>query len=664
MAMIKISRFDGMIPKLEDRSLPETNALLATNVKLTSTTTAPINTPSLSYTPQSPKTSPSETLFIARSGLSSVWFTWMSDVDCVRVPLSSEVESRFCWSGDGAPKMAKYSTAITGAGNNYPAAYFDLGIPTPQTKPTVAPSGGVGAAVTRFYCYTFFSQDGEESGSSPISTISTGKIDDTWALSAMDTAPTNSGAGTASSTTFTNTASAKHWLRVGDEVAFGSAPTVFRTVTAINSAAAFSVTGASIAAETTWARRANWNVSSLTRRIYRTSGTTAQFLLVVDNLSPATTTYNDTIIDANLLGDELVSVGWEPPPVGLKGLCVHASGALAGFVNNIMHFSEPLQPHAWITANTLSAEFDGVGMQAYGSTVVLCTKGSPFIATGVEPSSMTGETLAGLYPCMSKRSVIGLGDSILYASAFGLVRVGSGGVTILTDQFYTKDEWVKLTPTQMICAAINGRVYVRCAVGAATPHIQIFDGPLLTTSDVNVHALYSDTAAGELYLGMADGINLWDPVGGLPMQGQWWSKEFVFPKPVNLGAAKVDFDTAISPVDVAARLAFDAAITAANIILIATGKVHGGINTRAVNAKGVNASDIGQLGGIPVSNAVIFNLHSGVDRLLIATRTVHDTKVFRLPAGIKIDSYYVEVLTQTRVKEIRVAETPNGLRAG
>lgn len=664
MAMIKISRFDGMIPKLEDRALPETNALLATNVKLTSTTTAPINTPSLSYTPQSPKTSPSETLFIARSGLSSAWFTWSSDVDCVRVPLSTEVEARFCWSGDGAPKMAKYSTAITGAGNNYPAAYFDLGIPTPQTKPTVAPSGGVGAAVTRFYCYTFFSQDGEESGSSPVSTISTGKIDDTWALSAMDTAPTNSGAGTATSTTFTNTASAKHWLRVGDEVAFGSAPTVFRTVTAINSAAAFSVTGASIAAETTWARRANWNVSGLTRRIYRTSGTKAQFLLVAANLNPATTTYNDTILDANILGDELISVGWEPPPVGLKGLCVHASGALAGFVNNILHFSEPLQPHAWIAANALSAEFDGVGMQAYGSTVVLCTKGSPFIATGVTPADMTGETLAGLYPCMAKRSVIGLGDSILYASAFGLIRVGSNGVTVVTDQLYTKDEWVTLTPTQMVCAVINGRIYVRCAVGAATPHIRIFDGPLLTTSNVNVHALYSDTATGELYLGLSNGINLWDPVGGSPMQGQWWSKEFVFPKPVNLGAAKVDFDVAISPADLAARTASDAAITAANTALVATGKVRGSINARAVNAKGINASDISRPIGVPVTNAVTFNLHSGVDMSLITSHTVYDTNVFRLPAGYKIDTYYVEVLTQARVKEIRVAETPDGMRAG
>lgn len=67
-----------------------------------------------------------------------------------------------------------------------------LGVTPPVAAPTVTPSGGVGSTVTRVYVYTFVTPWGVESAPSPASAETTGKDDDTWALSALDTAPPHS----------------------------------------------------------------------------------------------------------------------------------------------------------------------------------------------------------------------------------------------------------------------------------------------------------------------------------------------------------------------------------------------------------------------------------------------------------------------------------------
>jgi len=64
----------------------------------------------------------------------------------------------------------------------------------------------------------------------------------------------------------------------------------------------------------------------------------------------------------------------------------------------------------------------------------------------------------------------------------------------------------------------------------------------------------------------------------------------------------------------------------------------------------------------PISNSVVFNLYGGPSRSLLGSKTVTDTKVFRLPSGYKYDNFQIEVATQSSIAEIRIAETPAGLR--
>lgn len=702
MAMIRLTPFAGMQPKIGTRLLPNEAAQSATNVKLQSGELRPLKEAQLLYTPASPKTNPAAAIFSARNGTDqSAWFSWPSDVDCVRVPLSVDVESLFCWTGDGQPKMGLYADLVSGGGDNYPLAASELalGVPAPQTAPTVTPdASGTGSTVTRFYCYTFVAvltdSDGNEiqleSAPSPVSTETSGKVDDVWALAALDTAPPNSGditaltyVGKAVTITTTN----KHYNRVGEQITLAGVTTVTNvngtwTLTAVNAASktmTFSVTSNPAGAYNnatdttdTWTRVVPWATTDMFKRAYRTTGSAGDWQLVNETgIAAATTTYNDTLTDAQIAGDTLISTGWVPPPVGLRGLCKHPSGSLMGFVGNLLCASEPYQPHAWPEEYQLASGYNGVGLGIFGTAAVMATAGVPFVATGVEPASMSGEDVQGMYPCLSKRSVVSLGDAVVYASKHGLVSVGAAGVGIFTAPWYTRDEWEPLNPDTMVCETANGRLYVSYTQDDGAGAMLVFDEGNIVGVTVEASDLYADPATGDLYIATADGICLWDSIVKVPLQMNWRSKEFVFPRPINLGAGKIEFDLAINTDIAAALAALIADIIADNEALfpspttdplteVMSDAIGGGYGNDAYGTVYINGSAIQVPPEEPPSNIVALTLFCGPD--IMASMLVSSELVFRLPAGFKKDHYSVQVTSQCTVKEIRLAETAGELR--
>jgi hypothetical protein len=379
------------------------------------------------------------------------------------------------------------------------------------------------------------------------------------------------------------------------------------------------------------------------------------------------TTYSDTLLDSEIPGDDLLTDGWEPPPVGLTGLCVHSSGALAGFVNNLLCFSVPLQPHAWPPAYQLSSGYNGVGVAAFGSSVVMATQGPPFVATGVEPSTMTGEEVSGMYPCLSKRSVASIGNGVIYASRHGLAQVGVSGVSVITDAFYTRDEWELLNPETMVSAVANGRIYLAYTKDDDVISMLIFDGPIHTGAEVQASTLYAEPGEGELYLTTAAGVLIWDAASEVVMQGNWRSKRFSLPAPVNFGAGKVEFEQAITPEDAAAIEAEIASIVATNEALVTEPlddaevlALGGAFNTLRYNTVSVGGSELEVPPDAPPSNQVTITLYSGSE--VMASKVITSTEMFRFPSGYKKDVYSVEVTSQCAIQEVRIAETPNELR--
>jgi len=650
---VRLTNFGGIVPRTSRRLVGDHVAQIAANCKLSSGELIPFNAPK-----KQAATAAQNCLTLYRAAENASSYHWMSfaqDVDIVKAPLFGK--AKFCWTGDGEPRIADM-TAL-GAGTAY-----TLGTPKPVTAPSVTPTGGVAANTERWYTYTFIAKwdDVElEGAKAPLTGPVTGKPDGTWAITNMDATPINGGSGTASGQVFT--ASAPHWLRIGEQVTILSA---LRTVTAV-AGLTFTVDGSAITGATTWARKAPFP-GTITKNLYRSTGTSGQFQLVAENI--AGTTFNDTLTDGQIPGDELISADWDMPPVGLKGLCVLPSGALCGFLGNKVYFSEPNQPQAWPGSYALTSDFPVAAVASFGTGVLAATNSRPFIITGTEPGQMYGQAWEEVLPCLSKKSMVSLGDMAIYAAPVGLVAVNSSGAQLWSQAYFTETEWKRLNPASMLSAYAARRLYVRYANGDAVRTLTFNlngDNNYLTEIQFDADTLYADDTTGELYFARLGGIYLHDPDDGFAMAQDWMSKEIVLPKPGNLSAAKVNFDLSIDPAQQAAIEAEIAATIAHNAPLLASGNVRGAWNAKpygGANAVGINGSILKMPPEAPPQNEVTFQLYRGTpnkEMTLVAARTVTDSKPFRLPSGYKAESIAVRVISQCPIKSIELGASPSDL---
>lgn len=651
MTALRITTFGGMVPRTDPRLIPDSSAQIASNCTINSGILSPVKRVSSAYVQSKPK--PALAIFRAIYSGGAAWLTWPYDVDAVKMPMPPDVTARFAWTGDGEPRWGKSTDIVAGGDNDYPHSYYALGIPTPVTAPIVTPSGGSGTQVTRFYVNTFFSQDGEESGPSPVSAAAVGYPNGTWDISGMSAFPANTGTGTAAyasgETTFTNAASASHWLRVGDEVVI-SGDTL--TVTAIPAAYSFKVAG-DYSAATSWARKAYWNTTGMKRRLYRTAGTASGFQLVHDDVG---TSYSDTLSDTAIMGDEIISEGWKPPPAGLRGLMVTAYGALAGFVGSEYRESEPYQGHAWPDTYAYRTSQDIVAIAPMGSATGIGTMGTPYVAIGSGPATKALIPVNMPYPCLSKRGMVSDGDGAIYPSNVGLVRINqSAQASVFTEKWFTQRNWEKKGPSTMVCAVGPGRLYVIYEANSRKS-IMVFDMTIgeLTENATEADDIYVDESAGSVYVSNSNGISAL--IGGeYPEQQAWKSKEFVLPKPVNFGAAKVRFEDAIDSVTQAAILAEIAAVEANNAVIYAAGNLKGAVNSHAVNTRAANGSLYEAVPDLPPNNTVTFTLF--VDGAEKYTKEVTSIEPFRLPSGYLGNLVSVQVSSACDIHGIEMAET-------
>src|SRR5690606_11115186 len=128
------------------------------------------------------------------------------------------------------------------------------------------------------------------------------------------------------------------------------------------------------------------NTENIThKRVYRTftSGDTTDFYLVAE-VAVAITTIQDT---ASSPGKILDTEDFVAPPANMAGLVMMANGIAVGFAGNEIIPSEPYLPYAYPTEYRRSLDFDIVAMAAIGNSVIVGTKGLPYLITGVSPSA-------------------------------------------------------------------------------------------------------------------------------------------------------------------------------------------------------------------------------------------------------------------------------------
>ena len=170
-----------------------------------------------------------------------------------------------------------------------------------------------------------------------------------------------------------------------------------------------------------------------------------------------------SVVDTGARGEVMESGGsgkpaWEMPPSGLKGLIELYNGMLGGFVGKQFMVCEPGKPWAW-PVEYQDTVFDNiVGSAKWGQNWVLLTTSAPVVLRG-GPLLFDKQPVQFQQSCVSKRSVVGMGNGVAWASPKGLCFIGDGGARILTDSILSPEQWAALAPATMIGARVEGDLY-------------------------------------------------------------------------------------------------------------------------------------------------------------------------------------------------------------
>lgn len=338
------------------------------------------------------------------------------------------------------------------------------------------------------------------------------------------------------------------------------------------------------------------------KRIYRSqngSSGNGAYLFVAE-IPDSQTTFTDDILSKNL-SEPLATLNFVPPPADMRGLIAMPNGMMAGFSGQDVCFCEPYTPYAWLPEYQLTTDYPIVGLGVFGSSLVVCTTGVPYLVSGVHPSAMTMEKIEVEQACVSKRSIVSFGSGVMYASPDGLVYVGTGGTKIATLGLFSRDEWQALSPSTLSGYYYDGK-YIGVFSGGGGFILNSQEDNSFTTFDDMVTAGYSDRITGSLYLAVNNVICKFN--AGTPKTYRWKSKQFQFLAAASPSTARVDAD----------------------------------------------------------SYPVTFKLYS--DGVLRYTYQVPDEHSFRLPSGYRPRQLEIEVTGDKPVRLVGIANSPSELKIG
>lgn len=477
--MILVNSFRGARPRVSEKRLDDNQARSARNCRLTSGALRPLREPL--YVADLAHSGNLKSLY--RFGRQH-WFSWDTDVDVVRGPIANDTTERTYWTGDGFPKVTDASIATAGGGSAFPNNWYRLGIPVPAGAPQVEIAGDFSGDIEpdnqefHVWVYTYVSAWNEEGPpSSPSMQLERDRDTD------------------------------GNFLPV--DITMDAAPT------------------------------GPYNIAF--KRIYRrnTGEASADYQLVAE-IPVAQTTYRDEVQNDELT-NVLLSTFWDAPPEGLQGLLVMPTGFAVGFDGIDLLASEPYQLHAWPREYLQPCDFEIVGLGSFGNTVVVCTEGRPYIATGVDPGGLSLQQVELDQACVSKRSIARMGlEGVVYASPDGLVLIGPGTAAVVTSDMFTREEWQALHPESITAFSHDG-AYIAFWDNGQESGCFIIDSDVdgLVVADVSATGGFVDLLTDSLYLIIDGNVYEWD--AGNAMTAEWTGKVWTG-RATNYPACQVDAD--------------------------------------------------------------------------------------------------------------------------
>jgi hypothetical protein len=278
-------------------------------------------------------------------------------------------------------------------------------------------------------------------------------------------------------------------------------------------------------------------------RIYRLNslGTDYQF---VGEAPLGTLEFVDTVTTAGL-GMVAETADWFPPPDDdisinpagpLRNLTAMPGGFFVGSTGDELCASVPGAPYAWPYRIPLGYKITGIA--ATGNAVVVTTEGPVFVAQGVDPSALQPTRINSNQSCVSPRSVVNVGDAVIFACPDGLVGVTGYNAELVTNHLVTKEEWKSIfRPSEVHAYHYEGKYIFFNSTSGYVFDLQ--NGGRLSQLDFVATAGYVDYVTDELYLMVGGKLQIFDN-GQTRMPFEWRSKVYRLKDPMNFAVLRVD----------------------------------------------------------------------------------------------------------------------------
>ena len=621
------SQFGGMLPRISPRLLPDQNAQFAQGTKLRSGALRPFNAPAQIAVYDEPA-SEYQTLYKYESGSDDLFLVFENDVDIARGPIANDQYNRSYMTGLDVPRVFDSSLVSDPATTVDSSNSYTIKIPVGSAASLAVSGTGTGEIVSRAYVYTYIRE---------------------WPDTKFDEGAPSLPAQDGSGNNYID-------VQIGETV----------TISDIEDAP----------------NQSDNAVSKIA--IYRavTGSTDVQYQLVhefgIDDVKNApggtldgvtwvpgsqTFTYDDTKTDSEL-GDVLVSTTWVAPSDNLRGLISLRNGSLVAFEDNVVHFSEPYQPHAWPTEYQVTLDYDIIGLGAFGNTVVVMTEQYPFLLNAQDPSLVIPQPTQSTAPCLSKRGIVNYENTVYYPSADGLMAVSSGGIRNVTQSLFTHDEWLIYAPSTFESAIQDGRYFSYYTNEETNDSgfliIDIEEGlGGVSTEAFGASAFYVDKRLDTLYFVSEDlgGWKLWEWEGLPSTRVMTWRSKILVSSigPTNMVGCRVRADF-LSEADIANLNQALEDIATQN-----PDDFDGAINEVTYNYFTFNGDVFDQVRNdydiVPTLNIRYF-----VDGAEIHSQSVESNEPFKLPAGITGTEFEVEVTSNLTVHQVDIATSMTELR--
>ena len=362
-------------------------------------------------------------------------------------------------------------------------------------------------------------------------------------------------------------------------------------------------------------------------------------------------TFTDSVLDENL-GDVPTNVDWTCPD-NLQGIVSLRNGVFAAYSNNTIYFSVAYQGHAWPEAYAIPLDYKIVGLGCFGNTLVICTTANTMLCSVSNPESVILVPLQEACACVSSQSIVSMQEAVVFATDFGLVKITNNGITRSTTSILSERAWRRMVPSTIRACVWNGQYLMFFDTTELSYSGCVMDLTDLSTGifglSQKISCIRKDDYSSDVYIQYVHPI-LRKPCiftfatsSSLKRIYRWVSKKFLNNVGLfNLACGKVNF--------------YDDSTYIENKTFVFQ-KESGAFNSSYVNKF--------SLAGDASTNEYVqqvFNKKWCKFTLYLNDReysTVYakDNVPFRLPAGKRGDSFYVEIVSTEPIARVQVASS-------